>query len=177
MKNKKLEMPIIVLIVVIIAVIVTTVMMNQNRTNVDPNLNIEDSSSEESDDSDEISSGEIKNNEMEENKMYATINGEKLEIQLEDNATAVALAKMLPLELTMSDLNSNEKYVYLDKTLPTDSYNPGRVEAGDVMLFGDNCLVIFYKSFDTEYSYSKIGHIDGLPELGDGDVVVEFGAE
>ena len=34
MKNKKLEMPIIVLIVVIIAVVMTTVMMNQNRTNV-----------------------------------------------------------------------------------------------------------------------------------------------
>ena len=169
MKNKTLEMPIIILIVVIIAMVVTTVMMNQNRTNVDPNLNNIDSSVE--------GDGEIENSELEENKMYATINGEKLEIQLEDNATAVALAKMLPLELTMSDLNSNEKYVYLDKTLPTDSYNPGRVEAGDVMLFGDNCLVIFYKSFDTEYSYSKIGHIDGLPELGDGDVVVEFGAE
>lgn len=171
MKNKKLEMPVIILIVVIIAVVVTTVIMNQNQANVDPNLNNVDSS-EEAD-----GSGEIENSEMEENKMYATINGEKLEIQLEDNATAVAFAKMLPLELTMSDLNSNEKYVYLDKTLPTDSYNPGRVEAGDVMLFGDNCLVIFYESFDTEYSYTKIGHIDGLPELGGGDVVVKFGAE
>jgi hypothetical protein len=35
------------------------------------------------------------------------------------------------------------------------------------MLFGDNCLVIFYVSFDTGYSYLKIGHIDNLPELGD----------
>ena len=171
MKNKKLEMPIIVLIVVIIAVVVTTVMMNQNRTNVDPNLNNVDSL-EEGD-----GNGEIENSEMEENKMYATINGEKLEIQLEDNATAVALAKMLPLELTMSDLNSNEKYVNLDEALPTDSYEPGRVEAGDVMLFGDNCLVIFYESFDTEYSYTKIGHIDGLPELETGDVVVKFAGE
>ena len=171
MKNKTLEMPIIILIVVIIAMVVTTVMMNQNRTNVDPNLNNVDSS-EESDGSDEI-----ENSETEENKMYATINGEKLEVQLEDNATAVAFAKMLPLELTMSDLNSNEKYVNLDEALPTNSYEPGRVEAGDVMLYGDDCLVIFYESFDTEYSYTKIGHIDGLPELGDGDVVVEFGAE
>ena len=170
-KNKKLEMPIIILIVVIIAVVVTTVVMNQNQVNVDPNLNNVESL-EEGD-----GNGEIENSEMEENKMYATINGEKLEIQLEDNATAVAFAKMLPLELTMSDLNSNEKYVYLDKTLPTDSYNPGRVEAGDVMLFGNNCLVIFYESFDTEYSYTKIGHIDGLPELGAGDVVVKFAGE
>ena len=107
--------------------------------------------------------------------MYATINGEKLEIQLEDNAAAVAFAKMLPLELTMSDLNGNEKYVNLDGPLPTNSYEPGRVEVGDVMLYGDDCLVIFYESFDTEYSYTKIGHIDGLPELGAGDVVVKFG--
>ena len=171
MKNKKLEMPIIVLIVVIIAVIVTTVMMNQNRTNVDPNLNNVDSSVESD------GSGENENNEMEENKMYATINGEKLEIQLEDNATAVAFAKMLPLELTMSDLNSNEKYVNLDETLPTNSYEPGRVETGDVMLYGDDCLVIFYESFDTEYSYTKIGHIDSLPELGDDKLIVEFSTE
>lgn len=176
MKNRKLEMPIIVLIVVIIAVVVTTVMMNQNQTNVDPNLNSVDSS-EESDGSDEISSGEIENSETEENKMYATINGKKLEIQLEDNAAAVAFAKMLPLKLTMNDLNGNEKYVNLDEALPTNLYEPGRVEVGDVMLYGDDCLVIFYESFDTEYSYSKIGHIDGLSELGDGDVVVEFGAE
>jgi hypothetical protein len=171
MKNKKLEMPIIILIVVIIAVIVTMVMMNQSRTNVDPNLNNVDSL-EEAD-----GSGEIENSETEKNKMYATINGEKLEIQLEDNATAVAFAKMFPLELTMSDLNGNEKYVNLDEALPTNSYEPGRVEAGDVMLYDDDCLVIFYESFDTEYSYTKIGYIDGLPELGDGDVVVEFGAE
>lgn len=171
MKNKKLEMPIIVLIVVIIAVIVTTVMMNQNRTNVDPNLNNVNSSVESD------GSGENENSEMEENKMYATINGEKLEIQLEDNATAVAFAKMLPLELTMNDLNGNEKYVNLNGSLPTNSYEPGRVEAGDVMLYGDDCLVIFYESFDTEYSYTKIGHIDGLPELGAGDVVVKFAGE
>ena len=171
MKNKKLEMSIIIFIVIIIAVIVTTVMMNQNRTNVDPNLNNVDSSVESD------GSGEIENNEMEENKMYATINGEKLEIQLEDNATAVAFAKMLPLELTMSDLNGNEKYVNLDEFLPTNSYEPGRVEAGDVMLYGDDCLVIFYDSFDTEYSYTKIGHIDSLPELGDDNVVVEFSVE
>ena len=171
MKNKKLEMPIIIFIVVIIAVVATTVMMSQNRTNVDPNLNNVNSSVESD------GSGENEKSEMEKNKMYAIINGEKLEIQLEDNVTAVAFAKMLPLELTMSDLNSNEKYVYLDGPLPTNSYELGRVEVGDVMLFGDNCLVIFYESFDTEYSYSKIGHIDGLPELGAGDVVVKFTGE
>ena len=64
-----------------------------------------------------------------------------------------------------------------DLKLLTNSYKPGRVEAGDVMLYGDDCLVIFYESFDTEYSYTKIGYIDGLPELETVDVVVKFAGE
>lgn len=79
---------------------------------------------------------------------------------------------MLPLELNMSELNGNEKYAYLDKSLPTNSYNPKHINSGDVMLFGDNCLVIFYDSFNTSYSYTKIGHIDNLPNLGNGSIKV-----
>ena len=110
-------------------------------------------------------------------KIYATINGEKLEIRLEDNSTVSALIKELPLEVSMSDLNSNEKYAYLDNSLPTNTYSPKHIETGDVMLFGDNCFVVFYKSFDTSYSYTKIGHIDNLPSLGDGDMSAAFSAE
>jgi hypothetical protein len=84
---------------------------------------------------------------------------------------------MLPLELSMSDLNDNEKYTYLDSSLPTNPYNPKHIETGDVMLFGDNCLVIFYESFNTSYSYSKIGHINNLPELDDGSITVNLNAE
>ena len=110
-------------------------------------------------------------------KLFVTIKGQKLEVKLAENATVSALLKMLPLELSMSDLNGNEKYAYLAEALPVDAVRPGRVEAGDVMLFGDDCLVIFYESFDTSYSYTKIGHIDNLPELGNGEVVVGFIAE
>ena len=74
----------------------------------------------------------------------------------------------------MNELNGNEKYVYMNNSLTTNSYNPKHIEKGDVMLFGDNCLVIFYKSFDTSYSYTKIGHIDDLPDLGSGSVIVSF---
>jgi hypothetical protein len=59
-----------------------------------------------------------------------------------------------------------KKYVYLDISMPTNSSNPKRINAGDIMLLGDNCLVVFYKSFDTSYSYTKIDHIDNLPNLG-----------
>ena len=81
---------------------------------------------------------------------------------------------MLPLELNMSELNGNEKYIYLDITLPTNSSNPKHIDSGDVMLYGNNCLVIFYKSFDTSYSYTKIGHIDNLDDLGNASITVRF---
>jgi len=35
-------------------------------------------------------------------------------------------------------------------------------------------LVIFYKSFDTSYSYTKIGHINDLKDIGNNNVVVKF---
>ena len=104
----------------------------------------------------------------------AIINGKEYVINLEDNETANSFANLLPQELNMSELNGNEKYIYLDTTLPTNSSNPKRINVGDVMLYGDNCLVIFYKSFDTSYSYTKIGHIDNLPNLGNDSISVKF---
>ena len=95
-------------------------------------------------------------------------------IKLDNNKTSKSFINLLPQELNMSELNGNEKYAYLDNKLPVNSYNPKRINKGDVMLFGNNCLVIFYKSFDTSYSYTKIGHIDNLPDLGNGDVLVKF---
>ena len=95
-------------------------------------------------------------------------------IDLEDNETVKSFINMLPLELNMKELNGNEKYVYLDNSLPTNSSNPKRINAGDVMLYGNNCLVIFYKSFDTSYSYTKIGHINNLENLDNENINVKI---
>ena len=117
------------------------------------------------------------NNESE-NKMVSNIkvivDGKKYNAKIEENETAQTLVKMLPLELKMTELNGNEKYIYLDKTLPTNSYSPKHIEVGDIMLYGNDCLVVFYKSFDTPYSYTKIGHIENFVNLGTKDVVVKF---
>ena len=102
-------------------------------------------------------------------------------VTLENTETVTALKKLLPLTLDMSELNGNEKYCYLDTKLPSDPQKVNSIKAGDVMLYGDSCLVVFYKSFDTSYSYTKIGHIDdtsGLVQsLGSSSVTVTLRAK
>ncbi len=120
---------------------------------------------------------EIKNNNISDEvakSMKAIINDKEYIINLEDNETTKRIIEVLPLELKMNELNGNEKYAYLDISLPINSFNPKRINKGDIMLFGDNCLVLFYKSFDTSYSYTKIGHIDNLPDLGNENIKVKI---
>ena len=108
------------------------------------------------------------------NSVKVLINEKEYTITLENNETVKRFLDLLPKELYMNELNGNEKYVYLDTTLPTNQYNPKHIEMGDVMLYGDNCLVIFYKSFDTSYSYTRIGHIDNLPDLGNESINIKI---
>ena len=116
--------------------------------------------------------------EPEKENMDIVIGTYRFTVVLEDNETAAALKEKLPLQLDMSELNGNEKYNYLPFTLPTNTYAPGQIQAGDVMLYGNNCLVVFYKSFSTPYSYTKIGHIEDITDLqkavGTGSVQMTF---
>ena len=54
----------------------------------------------------------------------------------------------------------------------------GKIRAGDIMLYGDSCVVIFYKNFSTSYSYTRIGTIKDTSALesavGKGGVTVNF---
>ena len=99
--------------------------------------------------------------------MTITINGQTFLASLYDNETAAALKEKLPLTLDMSELNGNEKYNYLPFSLPTDAGNPGQIHAGDLMLYGSDCLVLFYESFPTSYRYTPIGRINDPSELAD----------
>ena len=117
---------------------------------------------------------ENKENEIKVPDIKVLVNDKTYTLKLENNKTVEEFINLLPQEFTMSELNGNEKYVYMDNSLTTNSYKPKNIEKGDVMLYGDNCLVIFYKSFDISYSYTKIGHIDNLENLGNGSITAKF---
>ena len=115
---------------------------------------------------------------MENNTITVTVNGSVFTARLADTAAAEQFAEMLPLTLDMSELNGNEKYIYTDTAFPAQAESVGQIEKGDIMLYGDNCVVLFYESFSTPYSYTRLGSIekaDGLESaVGSGDVSVSF---
>ncbi len=112
--------------------------------------------------------------EEEQNRMIVKIEGKEYNATLEENETVKEMLSLFPMELEMKELNGNEKYFYLDNTLPTSPIGVRYIEAGDIMLYGNDCIVIFYDSFETSNKYTKIGHIDNLPNLGNKNVYVEF---
>lgn len=112
------------------------------------------------------------------NHLKISIGSSSFNATLEDNATATAFKELLPMTVSMSEMNGNEKYYYLPGSLPTASSNPGTIRTGDLMLYGSSCVVLFYKTFSTSYSYTRLGRVDnpsGLASaLGSGNVTVTF---
>ena len=114
----------------------------------------------------------------EELRMWLTVGERRFAITLTDNAAARAFAAQLPLTLDMSELNGNEKHAELPKALPANASRPGTIRNGDLMLYGSTTLVVFYLTFDSSYSYTRLGGVDdptGLAQaLGPRGVRVVF---
>ncbi|GGN32257.1 MULTISPECIES: cyclophilin-like fold protein [Marinomonas] len=114
----------------------------------------------------------------EKSRMWITIGERRFSATLAATAAAEEFASMLPLTLNMEDLNRNEKHTDLPKNLPTHKYQPKTIENGDIVLWGSRTLVVFYKTFDTSYSYTRIGRIENATDLpralGHGNAVITF---
>jgi len=107
------------------------------------------------------------------------IGDEEFTVDVDFGAAGQEFARATPFELEMTDLNKNEKYYQgADKFENVDAKNVNMIEIGDVMLYGDDTIVIFYDNFKTEYQYTRLGWIEEkaklVEALGDGDVAVSF---
>lgn len=108
------------------------------------------------------SGSEMSNNQ---NINKLEINQQPFSIQYEDNPTAADFQNFLPLGLRMTDHNQNEKFADLPDTLPTNTQRVQQIQAGDVMLYGNQTIVVFYEDFSTSYAYTRIGRIENTEEL------------
>ncbi len=107
------------------------------------------------------------------------IGDRKLTVLMDNNDAAQEFASAVPFGFEMTELNGNEKYYKgTDKLDTSAEEKPGYIKAGDLMLYGDDTIVLFYKDFPTEYSYTRLGWVQNAYELadllGDGDVMVDF---
>jgi len=118
---------------------------------------------------------------MANSKIKIKVNSQAFTATLLDNKSVKAFKEMLPLTMKMTELNGNEKYFDLPNSLPTNSYNPKTIKNGDLMLYGSKTFVLFYKTFSTPYSYTKLGSLDDVTglttALGSGNVTVTFELE
>lgn len=114
-------------------------------------------------------------------KLVVTIGGNRFTATLNDNETVKAFISLLPLNINMNEMGGYEKYYYLSQSLPGSPSNVGTTYEGDLMIWSGNCLVLFYTTRSTSYSYIKLGRIDntaGLRQaLGSGNVYVKFELE
>ena len=113
-------------------------------------------------------------------KIQITVSGTTLPIVLEKNDAAEALVSALrkaPITYTASDYGGFEKVGALGRSLPaTDSHIT--TQAGDVILYSGNQIVLFYGS--NSWSYTRIGKmeyasLDALKSFlkaGEGDIRV-----
>lgn len=118
------------------------------------------------------------NQEVTSMKMQIQVGDHIFSATLENNAATDALVEMVreaPVELQLSDYSGFEKVGPLGTSLPTDDQQT-TTQAGDIVLYAGNQIVMFYGS--NSWSYTRLAHIDDLTgweeALGSGDVTVRL---
>lgn len=114
-------------------------------------------------------------------KMNVEVNGTVFTAVLENNGAADALAEMMkdqPVTIQMRDYAGFEKVGPLGQNFPA-SDSRTTTQAGDIVLYQGNQIVIFYGS--NTWSYTRLGKIEDLSgweeALGRGDAAVTFSLE
>lgn len=138
-------------------------------SNTDVDISTQDETSDEESEEEAI---------MEQNTFYVSVGGETFSATFADNSGAQALKELLAggdITIQMSDYGGFEKVGPLGQSLPTEN-SQTTTQAGDIVLYQGNQIVIFYGS--NSWSYTRLGRIDNLTgwqeALGSGDIAVTF---
>lgn len=116
-------------------------------------------------------------NNMDE-KLYITVGNTTLTATMVDNVATQALATALkesPISYEATDYGNFEKVGPLGRSLPTANEQT-TTQAGDIVLYNGNQIVIFYGS--NSWSYTRIGKIDNVTQselqtiLGEGNCTI-----
>ena len=105
---------------------------------------------------------EMKAQNMEQ-KMYITIGEQTQSVTLVNNTATqelVAALQDVPITVTLND-NDFEIWGSLGRTLTTKNEQM-TAQPGDVVLYNGSNICLFYGS--SSWSYTRLGHIDGLSE-------------
>ena len=115
-------------------------------------------------------------------KLYITIDGKTLPVQLVDNAatqTLVAALKEGDITYEARDYGGFEKVGALGHSLPTNDTQT-TTQAGDVILYSGNQIVLFYGSNSWSYTrlgrmeYSSQAELESFLKAGQGNVMVKL---
>jgi hypothetical protein len=144
----------------------------------------EDGASEQSEQKDASGTSEHEDEQNREEtpmQILVTVNDVQFTATIEDTAAGQELLARLPLTLQMEELHGNEKYCYTGESFGGEQEVPETIETGDLMVFGSDCVVLFYETFSNGgWSYARVGKIDdtaGLAEAcGSGAAAVAFAA-
>ena len=115
-------------------------------------------------------------------KLYITIDGKTLPVELVDNAatqTLVAALQEGDITYEAHDYGGFEKVGALGRSLPT-SDTQTTTQAGDVILYSGNQIVLFYGSNSWSYTrlgrmeYSSQAELESFLKAGQGNVMVKL---
>ena len=118
--------------------------------------------------------------EQEADTMVLTINGEKVSVEWEDNESVEALMDLVskePLSIRMSMYGGFEQVGSIGTSLPRNDIQT-TTEAGDIVLYSGDQIVVFYGS--NSWAYTRLGKVTDKSKkemadlLGNGDVTVTF---
>ena len=132
---------------------------------------------------DESEKDPSKEPEQEADTMVLAINGEIVSVEWEDNESVEALRDLVmaePLSIQMAMYGGFEQVGSIGTSLPRNDVQT-TTEAGDIVLYSGNQIVVFYGS--NSWAYTRLGKVTDKSKaemtelLGNGDVTITISME